>query len=415
VDFTLTCNIKHEDELKNLTKNLVIASTTVSGTSLILRLMDRRNDAFPARVATQATAIGFLFSVNVLFGPLVNFRQLEEQSKYGDLCVVQGVLFEFFALGLVGYWLFICILTFRVVVHRTAIRRLIKQERYFHLSAWPTCLFFTFLPVCLHGPHVYGPLSGISSCWLEEVQYQTAYLYAFMAAVLLIAVGLSVKILARFISLVYSDPLPPPSLPSPPSSMSSAPSSRATSQEARDEEAADMLDPALAPTSPHTLQITASEAGTATPTPFRHSSPAVLGRQPLKAPLLPETQASGVANSRTASAPSTAIRYHLIRHVLFLVLFAFVFIAALLDSLNRWLDQSANSESQAMSARFPAGDPCTTTYLATVSTSCIGTFVGVVFCRWPRPVVDRLRRLRQRWLHSAANSAAEPGENGDLG
>ena len=75
----------------------------------------------------------------------------------------------------------------------------------------------------------------------------------------------------------------------------------------------------------------------------------------------------------------TGMRYTLGRHLIFMLLFAWIFMSVIVDAVNGTLEKAAGS----IDRRFPSTSPCATNFVATWSTGLVGVFVAAAFMRWP--------------------------------
>jgi hypothetical protein len=144
-----------------------------------------------------------LFSFNLLISPFLDYKQLEGNSP--GVCKAQGVVFQFLAASILVYFVFIGFVTDLVVVRRFSTRKVLSIEVRFHAICWPFCLAITFLPIAIHGLDVYGPNSGISAFYLQTQSDQVGWFYGAMSLSIICAAVLSTRILARFLALAQSD------------------------------------------------------------------------------------------------------------------------------------------------------------------------------------------------------------------
>lgn len=104
------------------------------------------------------------------------------------------------------------------------------------------------------------------------------------------------------------------------------------------------------------------------------------------------------SSQSSQSVLGTVMRYHLIRHIIFMMMFIFVFAATLLDAVNRKISARETRGKEDIQAtlnhRFTKQHPCATAFVAVFAVSGTGLLVGLAFLRKPNFFAKDLR-LRQ--------------------
>lgn len=168
----LVCFYEYDQQLKNLANGVTITSCIVSSISFILKCFDSQSFVFPGRLATAATFLSVLFSFTLLISTATDFKNLDpttddKKQIYKDLCITQGILFQFLAVAITIHWTFIGLVTFLVVVVRYPLRNFVRLEYWFNMSCWIISFSLTVIPITIRGINTYGPNSAITSCYFQ--------------------------------------------------------------------------------------------------------------------------------------------------------------------------------------------------------------------------------------------------------
>lgn len=167
------CFVKYKHNIEDFASVITIISCVVSSISFILKCFDINSFKFPGRLATTATFLSVLFSFTLLIGPVTTYRQIDRESDdfYSGLCVAQAVVFQFVSIALTFHWTFIGYVTYLVVVARYSVRSFKKIEKKISICCWMITFLLTFVPIAVSGLDVYGPNSGLTTCYLQVNVY----------------------------------------------------------------------------------------------------------------------------------------------------------------------------------------------------------------------------------------------------
>jgi len=450
------CVVKHRTDLQSLTSWCSAFSLVLALMCLSVRLMDRSTRGFPARTATMTAFVSAVFSLNIFMGYTMDYRQMDPQihdeggskaDAYDHYCTAQAVIFQYTAATLVGFVLFISLLTYQIVVMRIQAWQIAHQERRFLISitAWATLI--TFFPVLVHGWGVYGQSSGIMACWFDDILNQLYYFYWFMCFVVLAIIFMAVRITKRLFMLMKSEwimhrivetnsgsPAAATAISTTTATTThtSAIAAIATSHVQRPS-SVQRGAPLLGPTHCPGLRVGGSDSAesrlefdggacSVSTAGGRGSAVSVATGQ-----AAPSAAATATATAAAAASPieriqgsaalanysffteqlTRAMLYQMLRHLLFVLLFTFTFITVILDFGNRLCEQYKGYELW-RHCKDGWHLPCDTTYVSTISTSMVGVFVAVAFLRFPQDGVCRESRLRgTRFLTRTSDSSSE--------
>ncbi len=171
---------------------------------LLLKLCIPKYRQFPSRISTIFVAACTLFHGNVILG----FDQDWEQALYtvkvlgqppSTFCVWQGVAFQFFASCMVWLWCEVSVVMYLVVVRRLPFEVLARQEKWFHAVWLGLSIVQTVCPALLT-TYPAEPQLGAPYCWLSDEDnqlYQILFLHAEMLLVLLVGFSLCVAVLRK--------------------------------------------------------------------------------------------------------------------------------------------------------------------------------------------------------------------------
>eukprot|EP00622_Pseudochattonella_farcimen_P000556 FR735078.1.p1 GENE.FR735078.1~~FR735078.1.p1 ORF type:complete len:208 (+),score=35.65 FR735078.1:153-776(+) len=198
-----SCLVAHGDDPKAISNYGACISAVAAASVFVVRVCDVTTHGFPARVPTMASAVAFLFSMNLTIGTMVDYNQMDAmvsdyEQKYQSLCRFQGVVFQLTSLVCVQMVLFISFITFEIVVLRIQKRQIMNQESPFHACAWIVSAVLGLCPLLTTSAlDVYSWQSGIQTCWLD-VDRQLEFFYWFLSASVVRTSFMTFKITRRF-------------------------------------------------------------------------------------------------------------------------------------------------------------------------------------------------------------------------
>jgi hypothetical protein len=177
---------------------------------LVFKLCIAEYRAFPARITTLFIAACTAFHAVVLLGAAFvadwdfeYYRVVVRGQKPSPFCLVQGVLFQFFACTMIWLWCLVAFVMYLVVVKGYSFERIGTMEKKFHLLWFGMSVMQTIIP-CLVANWPAEPQLGAPYCWISDQDDQLIQISFFtseMFVALVVGLCFCFKVLFRFVEL----------------------------------------------------------------------------------------------------------------------------------------------------------------------------------------------------------------------
>ena len=168
-------------ELDEIGKVVTIASTILMVPLVFVNLWRQDRRQYPSRATTMYMLCVLGLHMTVLVGLLdadrTTFLEFYETGLVSKFCLVQGIVYQFFACCTLWLWLLICGILYAVIVKGASFYDLEKLEWYHHATWLGLSTAQTLVPFYMSSAE---PQIGVPVCWMSSRNHYFQKFYFFL-------------------------------------------------------------------------------------------------------------------------------------------------------------------------------------------------------------------------------------------